>query len=83
MRCAKDEGVPDYLWRRADSFATGFEIVLARSNREHVTWQQTKMMAVFLRCLRFVFGGHMLERESALWWSRRDRPATEEREGRT
>jgi len=30
-------------------------------------------MAMFLRCLRFVFGGHRLERESALWWSRRER----------
>ena len=31
------------------------------------------MMAMFLRCLRFVFGGHLLRRESALWWSRRER----------
>jgi hypothetical protein len=30
-------------------------------------------MAMFLRCLRFVFGGHALRRESALWWSRRQR----------
>ena len=81
--CIRTRVYLNYLWRNADKYATGFEIVLARSNREHVTWEQTKMMAVFLRCLRFVFGGHMLERESALWWSRRDRPPTEEREGRT
>ena len=31
------------------------------------------MMAMFLRCLRFVFGGHLLQQESSLWWSRRDR----------
>ena len=30
-------------------------------------------MAMFLRCLRFVFGGHQLQRESALWWSRKER----------
>lgn len=30
-------------------------------------------MAMFLRCLRFVLGGHELQRESALWWSRRER----------
>jgi hypothetical protein len=30
-------------------------------------------MAMFLRCLRFVLGGHQLSRESALWWSRRER----------
>ena len=31
------------------------------------------MMAMFLRCLRYVFGGHLLSRESALWWSRNER----------
>lgn len=31
------------------------------------------MMAMFLRCLMFVFGGHQLQRESALWWSRKER----------
>jgi hypothetical protein len=80
--CIRTQVYLNYLWRSADKFATGFEIVLARSNREHVTWEQTKMMAVFLRCLRFVFGGHMLERESALWWSRSERAATEGREQR-
>ncbi|KIV98358.1 uncharacterized protein PV09_09804 [Verruconis gallopava] len=80
--CIRTRVYLDYLWRRADKFATGFEIVLARSNRELVTWEQTKMMAMFLRCLRFVFGGHMLERESALWWSRSEREATEGRERR-
>lgn len=63
----------DFLWRSADKFATGFEVVLARCRKDMVTWEQTKMMAMFLRCLRFVFGGHLLRRESALWWSRRER----------
>lgn len=63
----------DYLWRSADKFATGFEVVRARCRQDLVTWEQTKMMAMFLRCLRFVFGGHLLRRESALWWSRRER----------
>ena len=63
----------DYLWRSADKFATGFEVVRARCRSDFVTWEQTKMMAMFLRCLRFVFGGHLLSRESALWWSRRER----------
>jgi hypothetical protein len=63
----------DYLRRSADKFATGFEIVLARTQADLVTWEQTKIMAMFLRCLRFVFGGHLLSRESALWWSRRER----------
>jgi hypothetical protein len=69
----KTEVYLHYLWRSADKFATGFEVVLARSRQDLVTWEQTKMMAMFLRCLRFVFGGHQLQRESALWWSRRER----------
>lgn len=63
----------DYLWRSADKFATGFEIVLAQCNPQLVTWEETKIMAMFLRCLRHVFGGHLLSRESPLWWSRRVR----------
>lgn len=70
----KTEVYFNFLWRSADKFATGFEVVLARCQRDLVTWEQTKMMAMFLRCLRFVFGGHQLRRESALWWSRRERP---------
>jgi hypothetical protein len=62
----------DYLWRNVNKFAAGFEIVHARSNKELVTWEQTKIMAMFLRCLRFAFGGHSIRRESALWWSRRE-----------
>jgi hypothetical protein len=63
----------DFLWRSADKFATGFEVVRAQCRKELVTWEQTKIMAMFLRCLRFVFGGHLLSRESAIWWSRRER----------
>ena len=70
----KAEVYLNFLWRSADKFATGFEVVHARCRRELVTWEETKMMAMFLRCLRFVFGGHELRRESALWWSRRERP---------
>jgi hypothetical protein len=62
----------DYLWRNADKFAAGFEVVSARYQQDLMTWEQTKMMAMFLHCLRFVFGGHHHSRELALWWSRRD-----------
>ena len=63
----------NFLWRSVDKFVTGFEIVRARCRQDLVTWEQTKMMAMFLRCLRFVLGGHQLRRDSALWWSRRER----------
>jgi hypothetical protein len=71
----KTEVYLNYLWRCADKFATGFEVVRAQCPEDLVTWEQTKIMAMFLRCLRFVFGGYELRRESALWWSRRQRTA--------
>lgn len=61
----------DFLWRSADKFATGFEIVHAQSRATSVSWEQTKMMFAFLRCLRFVMGGHRLEPETAMWASQR------------
>ena len=61
----------DFLWRSVDKFATGFEVVHAQSRTTMVTWEQTKMMFAFLRCLRFVIGGHQLEPESAMWCSKR------------
>lgn len=50
----------NFLWRSVDKFATGFKVVRARCQQDLVTWEQTKIMAMFLRCLRFVFGGHQL-----------------------
>jgi hypothetical protein len=62
----------NFLRRNCDKFATGFEVLLARCHRQFVTWEHTKMLAMFLRSLRFALGGYELRRESALWWSRRD-----------
>ena len=69
----KTEIFVDFVWRSVDKFATGFEIVKARSRKDFTTWEQTKMMAMFLRCLRYVCGGHLLEQEGALWHSKREK----------
>ena len=61
----------DFLWRSADKFATGFEVVRARCGRDMIPWGSTTMMIAFLRCLRFVMGGNQLRQEPALWWSKR------------
>jgi hypothetical protein len=67
----------NFVWRNVDKFATGFEIVLARCHQEFVTWEQTKMMAMFLRCLRFSMTSHQFSPESTLWWSKRERVRAE------
>ncbi len=69
----KTEVYLSFLWRSADKFASLFETIRAQCRQDLVTWEQTKMMAMALRCFRFVLGGHQLSRESALWWSRRER----------
>jgi hypothetical protein len=61
----------DFLWRSADKFATAFEVVYAQSRATTVSWEQTKIMFAFLRCLRFVMGGFRLEKETAMWASQR------------
>jgi hypothetical protein len=69
----------DFVLRNVDKFTTGFEVVLTRCQQDYVTWEQTKIMAMFLRCLRFALGSHQLSRESALWWSRRENGPPESR----
>ncbi|RYC79195.1 hypothetical protein BFJ63_vAg17927 [Fusarium oxysporum f. sp. narcissi] len=64
----------DYVWHNINKFTTGFELVRAQCSRGLATWEQTKMMDMFLRCLRVAVGGHDYSREGALWWSRRELP---------
>jgi hypothetical protein len=63
----------DYIRRNVNKFAAGFEIVKSRCRPGMVSWEETKTMAMFLRCLRFVFAAHTIKRENALWCSRRER----------
>jgi len=71
-----------FLWRSVDKFATGFEVVRARCHKDLVTWEETKMMAMFLRCLRFVLASPPVRRESALWWSRHEHSVNQPSEQR-
>lgn len=68
-----------FLHRSVNKFAAGFELIRARSGGRAITWEQTKMMAVFLRSLRYVLGGVGIQQESALWWSRREFPPADDR----
>ncbi|KAM5521601.1 hypothetical protein FOXYSP1_15492 [Fusarium oxysporum f. sp. phaseoli] len=85
-RCPKLPGPPSYLWavctsifvdfawHNINKFITGFKLVRAQCSRGLIIWEQTKMMDMFLRCLRVVVGGRDYSREGALWWSRRELP---------
>jgi hypothetical protein len=60
-----------FLRRQVDKFTTGFEMALGRCQPGYVTWEQTKIMAMFLRLLRFCINAEPLRQESSLWWHRR------------
>ena len=63
----------NYLRHNANKFCVGFEHMRGRCIERETSWEDTKMMVVFLRCLRFSVGSFDLARESSLWWSRRER----------
>ena len=68
-----------FMWHNINKFVTGFELVRNESTRPGtgpVTWEQTKVMDMFLSCLRVSFAGNDYSRLSALWWDRREFPAT-------
>lgn len=62
----------DHTWRNINKFSTAFEICHALTDPTYITKEQTKVMAMFLRCLRFSIGSYDYSRHGALWWSRRD-----------
>lgn len=64
----------DFVWHNINKFTTGFELVRAKCSAGLTTWEQTKIMDMFLRCLRVAVGGHDYSRKGALWWSRRELP---------
>ncbi|VUC37187.1 unnamed protein product, partial [Clonostachys rosea] len=64
----------NYVWHNINKFTTGFELIRAQRSGGLTTWEQTKMMDMFFRCLRVAVGGHDYSREGALWWSRRELP---------
>jgi hypothetical protein len=70
----------DFTSKNIDRFASGLEIALARSKPGYITLEQTKVIAIFLDYLRCSIGSHHLQRESALWLSRRERASSRRKE---
>lgn len=73
----------NFIQRSVDKFATSFELTRRFCRTNFVSWEQTKMLATLLRCLRFFLSNSQVDRESALWWSRRDRPHCRTSDSRT
>ncbi|KZF25844.1 hypothetical protein L228DRAFT_236892 [Xylona heveae TC161] len=50
----------NYLWHTTNKFTTGFKVIYIQCHPDFVTWEQMKIMAMFLCCLCFQFQADML-----------------------
>ncbi|KAJ6041645.1 hypothetical protein N7460_007035 [Penicillium canescens] len=50
-----------------NKFCVGFETVYSINDRHFVTWEHTRVMMMFLRCLQFSYTGGLLQRVSGCW----------------
>ncbi|KAL2807989.1 hypothetical protein BJX63DRAFT_436566 [Aspergillus granulosus] len=50
-----------------NKFCVGFESVYSINDRHFVTWEHTRVMMMFLRCLQFLYAGGLLQRVSGCW----------------
>jgi hypothetical protein len=64
-----------------NKFCAGFELVSSLSNQSWVTWEHTRIMLMFLRCLRFSYGGGHLVEAAGLWRDVRHAPSSTRLEG--
>lgn len=59
-----------FIAKNVNRFCLGFEYVYNETRDKSFGWEQTKIMAMFLRCIQYTVGENTIHREPALWWSR-------------
>jgi hypothetical protein len=63
-----------YRWN-INKFCAGFEMVYSLGSRQWVTWEHTRIMLMFLRCLRFSYGGGRPQEAAGCWRDIRHAPS--------
>jgi hypothetical protein len=58
-----------------NKFCTGFEIVYSLGSQHWVSWEHTRIMLMFLRCLRFSYGGGHPQEAAGCWRDIRHAPS--------
>jgi hypothetical protein len=86
-----DDGSPYYSftpqtvlqWVRwnINKFCVGFEMVHSFQDAHFVTWEHTRMMLMFLRCLQFSYGGGLLRKIGGCWQDVREQPDADQPNG--
>ena len=69
-----------YRWN-INKFCVGFEMVYSLSGRQWVTWEHTRMMLMFLRCLRFSYGSGHPKEAAGCWRDVRYAPSSDAPDG--
>lgn len=50
-----------------NKFCVGFETIFSGQDPHFVTWEHTRLMLMFLRCLRVSYGGCLLQKSGGCW----------------
>ncbi len=66
----------EYLWHSANKFASVFEYIQSAYRHGRIPWDATGLMVMALRLLEHCVSASDLSREGALYWDRRENPAT-------
>ncbi|KAI1671853.1 hypothetical protein L13192_02712 [Pyrenophora tritici-repentis] len=59
--------VLNWLRWNINKFCVGFEMVYSLNNHHFVTWEHTRIMLMFLRCLQFSYSSGLIQRAGGLW----------------
>ncbi|KAH6974817.1 hypothetical protein EDB80DRAFT_595282, partial [Ilyonectria destructans] len=57
-----------------NKFCVGFEMVYSFQDPHFVTWEHTRIMLMFLRCLQFSYSGGLIQKVGGCWQDIRQRP---------
>ncbi|KAH7111566.1 hypothetical protein EDB81DRAFT_894279 [Dactylonectria macrodidyma] len=57
-----------------NKFCVGFEMVYSFQDPHFVTWEHTRIMLMFLRCLQFSYAGGLIQKVGGCWRDIRQQP---------
>ena len=64
-----------------NKFCVGFETVYSFQDPHFVTWEHTRIMLMFLRCLQFSYSGGLIQKAGGCWQDVRHQPDSRQPDG--
>ncbi|KAG7000021.1 hypothetical protein FocnCong_v012501 [Fusarium oxysporum f. sp. conglutinans] len=75
------ETVLRWLRWNVNKFCAGFEMVYSLQDPHFVTWEHTRIMLMFLRCLQFSYSGGLIQKSGGCWQDLRLQPDSSQPNG--